>query len=232
MASRIIELANLVSATIDRILTADCICAEADPPDKVFTELYREFASGPIEFDDIKSVIEAIRDIRDAVTGFSGVLSASEDLEIMRSAWSRLRPRLLAYAAYTDGAARDPAGGGPAPMTPGRIRAFPPPAAVSPGICGMTFEDKGRVVTVDGQPYHGFDLMVFRVIEFMKRSEPLPVTRQVLIDNKLIDRDTTGADLDDRIPPDFPVRIKGGRLGLQLVYRPASPYAGDLNDAR
>jgi hypothetical protein len=142
MASRIIELSNLVCVTIDQILTTDWDCARIEPSDEVFTELYGEFGSGSIEPGNIESVMEAIRDIRDEGTGFSGSLARSEDLEIMRSAWTRLRPRLLAYAAFTDRAARDRSRGGP-----GEFGDKPdPPERVQ-------FDDAARTVVVDGFRY-------------------------------------------------------------------------------
>ena len=227
MASQIIELANQVASVIDRVLNSDDWPIDREPPDNVFTDLYREFASGPVAFDEVHKVLESIRDIRDNAIGWTRFEKTPDELSMMKLAWGKFKPLLLGYAAYPDSAVQSGGTGGSDHSPAEAVNPMAVVPVITRGLAGMTLEKKGRVITVDGRCFHGVDATAFRVIEFLMNAEPEPVIKHTLFNKALINKDTTDTDMNARLPPGFPVRIKGGRGGWQLVYDSSSRGAAE-----
>ena len=176
MANRIIEMAKRVVSAIDQLLDGNDLIGDIDLSDEVFTDLYGEFASGSISLKDTRNVLEAIRDLRDSAIFIPVFEPSPDELRIMRSAWTRLRVRLVGYAAYIDqaksGDASHSVSNG---RTAGGMSLATPSASATCGIAGMILEKTGRVITIDGRQFHGVDPKVFKVVEFLKKAEPHPV---------------------------------------------------------
>jgi hypothetical protein len=211
-------LANRIASEIERYVVHNDRKEPLDLPDKVFTELYRAFAALP----DAKAgfgLLESCRAIRDWLKDVYWCGASAEKLADMRSQWEEIRPRLDGYAAFVDERRKDRGRrtqdreqtATPSSRTPKEDgRAF--------GIASLKFVERGRVITVDGQPFGGVDSKMFAVVKALADAEPDAVKKQTLVNKKLITEDATSTDLNTRLPEGFPIRIRGGRHGLQLVY--------------
>jgi hypothetical protein len=223
MATGIVELATRLVSEVDRV-DKDGSTHKLELPDEVLTDLYREFA-GHIPFSEIQNLLEAVRRLRDTAVLVPWDPPTPDDLDYYRTEWKRLKPLFLGYVAYVDRLSQERAlagDGGQRVVGPN-----PPPAQTfEPGVPGMTFDRRGRVVTVDGRQFHGVNQVAYKVLECLSKAEPDPMTRQQLIDKQLIDKETTSSDINGLFPPGFPIKIRGIWKGWQLVYEPASADAG------